>query len=109
MTAHDLLAAKWKPTHDGWFKLCVEMRPLPNLLHNGEKLYIVYVIVSNDPEIGERAFAAVCESTPLSSIENLITKSLIDILSSKSYTFTPKHRRTLYNWLYDNGRRIIPE
>lgn len=107
MTAHDLLAAKWKLTPDGWSKLCVEIRR-HCLSLKGEQIYIVYATLSNDPEVGETAFAAVSESTPLNEIEDIIRTSLTDILSNKYYKLrlTPKHRRTLYNWLYDNGRRI---
>ena len=105
MTVHDLLAAKWKLTPNGWSKLCVEMRR-HCLSLDGEQIYIVYATLSNDPEVGETAFAAVSESTPLSEIEDIIRSSLKDILSSKLYQLTPKHRRTLHNWLYDNGRRI---
>ena len=106
MTVHDLLAAKWKLTLNGWSKLCVEMRRHCYISNNGEGIYIVYAMLSNDPEIGETAFAAVSENTSLSEIEGIIRSSLKDILSSKHYQITPKHRRTLYNWLYDNGRRI---
>ena len=108
MTVHDLLAAKWKLTPDGWSKLCVEMRQHFHLSNNGERMYIIYAILSNDPEVGETAFAAVSESTSLSEIENIIRSTLNTILSSKCYQLTPKHRRTLHNWLYDNGRRITP-
>ena len=107
MTTHDLLVAKWKCTPDGWSKLCVEMRR-HCLSTIGEEIYIVYATLSNDPEVGETAFAAVSESTPLSEIEDIIRTSVNNILSSKHYQLTPKHRRTLYNWLYDNGRRITP-
>lgn len=107
MTVHDLLATKWKLTPDGWSKLCVEMRQ--HCLSNvGEVIYIVYARLSNDPEVGETAIAAVSESTLLSEIEDIIRISINDILSNKYYRLTPKHRRTLYNWLYDNGRRITP-
>ena len=107
MTAHDLLAAKWKLTPDGWSKLCVEIRR-HCLSNSGEEIYIVYATLSNDPEVGETAFAAVSESTPLSEIEDIIRISINDILSNKYNRLTPKHRRTLHNWLYDNGRRITP-
>ena len=107
MTVHDLLTAKWKLTPDGWSKLGVEMRRHCYISHKeGETIYIVYAMLSNDPETGETACAAVSESTPVSEIENIIRNSLDNILSSKHYHLTPKHRRTLYNWLYDNGRRI---
>lgn len=107
MTVRDLLTAKWKLTPDGWAKLGVEMRRHCYLSNKeGETIYIVYAMLSNDPETGETAFAAVSENTPLSEIENIIRTSLDNILSSKCYQLTPKHRRTLYNWLYDNGRRI---
>lgn len=108
MTAHDLLAAKWKLTPDGWSKLCVKMSRHGHISNNGEGIYIVYAMISNDPEVGETPFAAVFESTPLSKIESIIRTSLDNILSSKYYQVAPKHRRTLYNWLYDNGRRITP-
>lgn len=105
MTVHDLLTAKWKLTLDGWSKLGVEMRR-HSLSLKKEQIYIVFATLSNDPEVGETAFAAVSESKPLSEIEDLIRSSLKEILSSKHYQLTPKHRRTLHNWLYDNGRRI---
>ena len=105
MTVHDLLAAKWKPTSDGWSKLCVEMRRHCFSI-NGEQIYLVYATLSNDPDVGETAFGAVLESTSLNEIEDLIRTSINDILFSKHYQLTPKHRRTLHNWLYDNGRRI---
>ena len=106
MTVHDLLVAKWKLTPYGWSKLGVEMRRHCFLSNTGEEMYIAYAMLSNDPEVGETAFAAVSESTPLSEIEDIIRSTLSSILSSKYYHLTPKHRRTLYNWLYDNGRRI---
>ena len=107
MTVHDLLAAKWKLTPDGWSKLGVEMRKHCYLSNReGEMIYIAYAMLSNDPETGETAFAAVSENTPLSEIEDIIRTSLDNILSSKYYHLTPKHKRTLHNWLYDNGRRI---
>lgn len=108
MTVHDLLASKWKPTPNGWSKLCVEMRRHSSLYHKEEVMYIVYATLSDDPEVGETAFAAVSESTSLSELENIIRSTLNSILASKYYKLTPKHRRTLYNWLYDNGRRITP-
>lgn len=108
MTVHDLLAAKWKPTPNGWAKLCVEMRRHSSLYNKEEVMYIVYATLSDDPEVGETAFAAVSESTSLSEIEDIIRSTLSAVLASKYYKFTPKHRRTLYNWLYDNGQRITP-
>ena len=108
MTVHDLLAAKWKPTPEGWSKLCVEMRRHSSLFNREEVMYIVYATLSNDPEVGETAFAVVSESTSLSEIEKRIRSTLNTILSSKYYQLAPKHRRTLHNWLYDNGRRITP-
>ena len=106
MTARDLLAAKWKLIPNGWTKLGVEMRRHCFLSNTGEEMYIAYAMLSNDPEVGETAFAAVSESTSLSEIEDIIRSALSSILSSKYYHLTSKHRRTLYNWLYDNGRRI---
>lgn len=105
MTAHDLLAAKWKLTPDGWYKLGVKMSRSCFLSSAREVMYIAYAMLSHDPEVGETAFAAVSESTSLSEIEDIIRSALKDILSSKYYHLTPKHRRTLHNWLHDNGRR----
>lgn len=106
MTVRDLLTAKWKLTPNGWSKLGVEMRRHCFPSHTGEEMYIAYAMLSNDEDTGEIALAAVSESTPLSEIENIIRSPLTNILSSKYYRLTPKHKRTLHNWLYDNGRRI---
>lgn len=97
-SADAFLANKWKITYRGWYKLGVEVIEQETLIFDNDSSCIsIYFYL--DP--GHLTFSSlyIKSSGDMKVIEKAIKLGVQNILQNKSYTITPKSKRTLKNWV----------